>query len=436
MSDPSQRQVLVIGAGMAGLAAARTLMAAGRRVLVLEGRQRLGGRIWTDRSFPGGVDLGASWIESKPFNPLAPLARRWKIPTRYTDFNSVALFDYDGRRLRANAIAAVTNRYERFILAAQRQRLPEGVSVGEVLGRLLRRPGIRQRERRIWQWAMSTQASEYGADLADLSLEHFDEHYEMQWDDHLVVGGYDRLVERMAAGLEVRLGCSIERIEYDGPQVRASLASGETVRAERAIVTLPLGVLKAGRVRFSPELPDWKRGAIERLAMGVVDKIVLGYPRRFWPAAPHFLGYAARDGGGELAQIVNLSAAAGQNVLAVHVVGHRARQLEQQTDEQAVAGAQRILQIMFGRAIPEPVAVRVTRWGQDPFSLGAYSYAPPGATGEDRERLAAPLGERLFFGGEATHRRFPSTAHGAYLSGLREAQRVQASMSQVRSSSA
>ncbi|HUY91360.1 MAG TPA: FAD-dependent oxidoreductase [Pirellulales bacterium] len=431
MSNPTQRQILVIGAGMAGLAAARTLTAAGFDVLVLEGRQRLGGRIWTDRSFPGAVDLGASWIESKQLNPLAPLARRWKIPTSYTDFESTALYDYDGRRLRADRVAAVSKQYERLMLDAQSQNLPAGVSVADVLNRMLRRPGIDQQERRIWQWAMGAQASEYGADLADLSLNHFDEHYEMEWDDYLVVGGYDRLVERMAAGLDVRLGQKVERIEYEDRQVRVVLAAGETVSAERALVTLPLGVLQAGSVQFSPELPDWKLAAIARLAMGVVNKLVLGYPRRFWPAKPHFLGYAARDGNGELAQIVNLAAATGQNVLAIHFVGGRAKELEQESDERAVAGAQRILRIMFGAEIPEPDVVRVTRWGQDPFALGAYSYAPPGASGENRDRLAAPLGERLFFAGEATHRRFPSTAHGAYLSGVREAERLQRPRSEV-----
>ena len=409
---------------MAGLAAARTLKAAGVETLVLEGRDRPGGRIWTDRSFPGAVDLGASWIEISKLNPLAPLARRWKIPTFYTDFESTAVFDYDGRRLRADRVEGVTDEFERLVLMAQTQGLPDGVSVGELLNRVLRRPGLSRQDRRIWQWAMGAQASEYGADLADLSLNHFDENYEMEWDDLLVVGGYDRLVERLAAGLDVRLGRKAERIEYDERRVRVAVASGEVFSAERAIITLPLGVLQAGSVQFSPELPDWKRGAISRLAMGVVDKLVLSYPRRFWPAKPHFLGYAARDGGGELAQIVNLYAATGQNALAIHFAGRRAKELEQQSDEHAVAAAQRILRIMFGDSIPEPSAYRLTRWGQDPFSLGAYSYARPGSTGADHDLLAAPVADRLFFAGEATHRRFPSTVHGAYLSGTREAERV------------
>jgi len=423
----TQRKILILGAGMAGLAAARSLTAAGFEVLVLEGRERLGGRIWTDRSRTSPVDLGASWIELRKLNPLAALARQWRVPTRYTDFGSVALYDYDGRRLRSDRVERITDAFERLVLKAQSQGVPDRTSVADCLARSLNGRPLERQSRRVWQWAMATQACEYGADLRDLSLNHFDEHYEMEWDDLLVVGGYDRLVERMAAGLEIRLGREVRRIEHGDEGVRV-VASGETYAADAAIVTLPLGVLKAERVQFSPDLPARKREAIARLGMGVVDKIVLHYPRRFWPAAPHFLGYAARDGGGELAQIVNLYAGAGQNALAVHVAGDKARALERQTDRDAVAGVQRILRTMFGDDIPEPSDVRVTRWGQDPFSLGSYSYASVAATGEDHDILAEPVGARLLFAGEATHRRFPSTVHGAYFSGLREAERVKAAM--------
>lgn len=422
MAEAKRGKVLVIGAGMAGLAAARQLASRGFEVLVLEGRERLGGRIWTDRSTWSPVDLGASWIEVQKVNPLAPLARQWKIPTRYTDFESVGLYDVDGRRLRADRLEDVCDEYERLVLEAQQRGLPDSISVGDVLKKSLDGPALSAQTRRIWRWAMATQACEYGAEPRDLSLNHFDEHYALEWDDLWVIGGYDQLIARMAEGLDIQLGQEVQEIEYGDRQVRI-VAAGQTYAADRVIVTLPLGVLKAGRVRFSPELPSWKREAIERLAMGVVNKIVLHYPHRFWPAEPHFLGYASPDGAG-LPHIVNQFALSGQNILTAHVAGDEAKRLEQLADQEVVAHAQRILQIMFGRSIPEPTAFQVTHWGQDPFSLGSYSYAPVGANGAEHDVLAEPLGDRLFFAGEATHRRFPSTVHGAYLSGLREAERI------------
>ena len=422
MTESVRGKVLVIGAGIAGLAAARELVSSGFEVLVLEGRSRIGGRIWTDRSQSSAVDLGASWVEVLNINPLARLVRQWKIPTRYTDFESVGLYDFDGRRLRADRLEEVTDEFEELVLKAQASGLPNSVSVADVLNKRLKRQALSEQSRRIWRWAMSMQACEYGAELRDLSLNSFDENYEMEWDDHWVIGGYDQLAERMAAGLDIRLAQEVHEIRYEDHQVNV-VAGDRTYTADWAIVTLPLGVLKANRVRFTPELPDWKRQAIGRLGMGLVNKIVLHYPRRFWPAEPHFLGYASRNGG-ELPQIVNQFALAGQNILTVHVAGDEAQKLERLSDQEIVAHAQKIMRIMFGADVPEPSATQVTRWGQDQFSLGSYSYAPVGAAGNDHDLLAAPVNERLLFAGEATHRRFPSTVHGAYLSGLREAERL------------
>ncbi len=432
MAEAAHGNVLVIGAGMAGLAAARRLASRGYQVQVLEGRQRIGGRIWTDRTHGSPIELGASWIESRKLNPVAPLARQWKIPFRRTDFEWVALYDTDGRRFRADRLDQVAAEYERLVLASQARGLPDDVSVAEIVNKRLAAPALSEPTRRIWRWAMAAQACEYGAELEHLSLNHFDEHYELNWDDLWVVGGYDRLVARMAKGLDIRLGQEVQQIEYVGGQVRVDV-TGQSYAADCAIVTLPLGVLKAGRVRFSPELPDWKRGAIDRVAMGVVNKLVLHYPRRFWPAEPHFFGYASPTCS-ELPQIVNHFALAGQNVLTAHFAGDEARRLESFSEQEATDRAQRTLRTMFGAGIPEPTACQLTRWGQDPFSLGSYSYARLCATGSDRDLLAQPLADRLFFAGEATYRRFPGTVHGAYLSGMREAERVQGLAERVQGS--
>ena len=229
------------------------------------------------------------------------------------------------------------------------------------------------------------------AELEHLSLNHFDEHYELNWDDLWVVGGYDRLVARMAKGLDIRLGQEVQQIEYVGGQVRVDV-TGQSYAADCAIVTLPLGVLKAGRVRFSPELPDWKRGAIDRVAMGVVNKLVLHYPRRFWPAEPHFFGFASPTCS-ELPQIVNHFALAGQNVLTAHFAGDEARRLESLSEQQATDRAQRTLRIMFGAGIPEPTTCQLTRWGQESF-LARFLLLRSARRHRQRPRFARPTAGR------------------------------------------
>ena len=231
MAEAVRGKVLVIGAGMAGLAAARQLASRGYEVLVLEGRQRIGGRIWTDRTHGRPVELGASWIESRKLNPVAPLARKWKIPFRRTDFEWVALYDIDGRRFRADRLDQVAVEFERLVLASQARGLPDDVSVAEIINKRLAAPALSQPTRRIWRWAMAAQACEYGAELEHLSLNHFDEHYELNWDDLWVVGGYDRLVARMAEGLDIRMGQEVQQIEYGGDQVRVDV-TGQSYAAD------------------------------------------------------------------------------------------------------------------------------------------------------------------------------------------------------------
>lgn len=423
-------KIVVVGAGIAGLASARELASQGFEVLVLEGRQRTGGRIWTDRSLSTPVELGAGSIEIQRRNPLTPLARKWQIAATPLRYESVALYDTAGARWDeddveqfADRLEAAVDRERRHAKATRSRQRSAPRSVRDVAtARCLFGP-LDTALGRAQQWAAAVQTCEYGAELRDLSLAWFDDDFDADWDDLLVVGGFDRLIERLAAGLDIRLGHEVLRVEHDAQGVRIETSLGEFA-ADRAIVTLPLGVLKAGQVEFSPALPPEKLAAIERLGMGLMNKVVLQYAERFWPAEAEVLGFASRTPG-MFPQFLNLFAATGMPLLVAVVAGDYARALEPLSDEQVVARAQYALRSMFAsKTVPEPTAFRVTRWGSDPWTRGSYSYVPVAASGEDYETLAEPVGERLFFAGEATNREFPSTAHGAYLSGLREAARI------------
>lgn len=423
-------KVIVVGAGIAGLAAAGELSSQGVEVLVLEGRQRTGGRIWTDRSLSTPVELGAGSIEIQRRNPLAPLARKWHIAAKPLRYKSVKLYDSAGVDWNQDDVEKIADRLEAAVDRERRRAkacwtprqaeprcVQDAVTAGELCGSLDTAAG------RAQQWATAVQTCEYGAELRDLSLAWFDDDFDADWDDLLVVGGFDRLVERLAAGLDVRLGHEVHRIEHDSQGVRIETSLG-AFTANRAIVTLPLGVLQAGQVTFAPALPRDKLAAIERLGMGLLNKVVLQYAERFWPAEAEVLGFASRTPG-MFPQFLNLFAATGVPLLVATIAGDYARALEPLSDEQVVARAQYALRSMFAsKTVPEPTAFRVTRWASDPWTRGSYSYVPAHSSGEDYDMLAEPVDERLLFAGEATNREFPATAHGAYLSGLREAARI------------
>lgn len=425
MADAADgEKILVIGAGIAGLAAARELAAHGFLVTVIEARDRIGGRIWTDRSHDTPVDLGAASIEIQRRNPLTSLARRWKVAVAPLDYESVTLCDADGCRWERREAVKVSDALEDLIDPARRQAKAQHQrrSVGELLRRRGWAADLHSRLGRAQRWAVAVETCEYGGEMDRLSLADFDDDFEAPWDDLLVVGGFDRLIERLAADLDVRLGCEVARIEHDRA-VRIDTNQG-MLEASRAIVTLPLGVLKSGNVAFEPALPSTKVAAIERLDMGLLNKVVLRYGERFWPADTDFLGFASRVPG-QFPQFVNLAAITGAPILVAAVAGEYARALEPLTDQQIVARAQYVLRTMFpGTIVPEPLACQVTRWASDPHSRGSYSFVPVRGSLSDYDELARPVDDRLYFAGEATNREFPSTAHGAYLSGVREARRI------------
>ncbi|GJP85143.1 hypothetical protein CLOP_g15237 [Closterium sp. NIES-67] len=199
--------------------------------------------------------------------------------------------------------------------------------------------------------------------------------------------------------------------------VHVRTASGEVFPCDAALITVPLGCLKAKAVAFSPALPAWKARAIERLGFGTINKVILEFDRAFWdPHVDYFgaVGQPQPAQRGNCFLFWNLQRTCGAPVLAALV-----------RKERVVQHALNVLKTIFGRRnVPKPKAAAVTFWGSDPFSLGAYSYVPVGASGRDYDLLARPVQARLFFAGEATSREHPDTVGGAMLSGRREAVRI------------
>ncbi|HEX4149738.1 MAG TPA: FAD-dependent oxidoreductase, partial [Pirellulales bacterium] len=229
----------------------------------------------------------------------------------------------------------------------------------------------------------------------------------------------------VAEGLKIRRGHEVRRIEWGGrPGVAVETSQGN-FEADFAVVTLPLGVLKQGKVEFQPALPENKQTAIGRLGLGLLNKTYLRFPRQFWPARADWLGYVSEPRG-RWSEYFNVAKFADRPILLGFNAAAYARKMEKKTDNEAVSDMMSALQAMFGRRVPDPTAFAITRWASDPFSYGSYSFMKVGATPRDYDALAEPLGGRLFFAGEHTNRRYAATVHGAYLSGQRAARQLAA----------
>lgn len=426
-AEEREADVLVIGAGMAGLAAARALQAAGRRVIVLEARQRIGGRVWTDTAWPDlPVDLGASWIHGVEGNPIAEIAAEQAIPTLPTDYDNLWLYDSDGRLLEDDEHDALEEAAESFFeaaLEAANDEYDADQSIQRALDDHLARKPLSPRQRRALDYFINSSVEhEYAADISDLSLFAWDDGDGFDGEDVIFPGGYGQIADFLAAGLDIRLGRAVSAVAYDDEGVTIDCA-GETFRAGQAVITLPLGVLQKGSVRFEPPLPGAKQTAIRSLGMGLLNKLYLRFPRIFWPVEADLLGYISPVKG-EWNETLNFAHYTGKPVLLLFNAGSYGRAIEKLSDEEIVAEAMARLRTIYGPDIPQPESYLVTRWAGDPYAWGSYSYLRPGTDGDTRDALAEPVGDRLFFAGEATSRAYAATVHGAYLSGLRAAEEI------------
>jgi monoamine oxidase len=431
--QPRKFDVIVVGAGVAGLAAARRLKLQGASVLILEARRRIGGRVWTDTSMPGvSLDMGASWIQGTNGNPITSLARSFKLRTSPTDFDNIALYDSSGRKLGDTEVARIETDYQSLLQRVEKlrhamQREGRGdISLQAGVEQVLAARNLTDRERAELNFAIHAEIEdEYAADATELSLFKWDQDEGFGGGNELFPGGYSQIPNGLARGLDIRLATPVKRIEYSNRGVVIQ-TEHDTFTADRVIVTLPLGVLKRDLINFAPGLPEQKLTAIRRLGMGTLNKVYLRFPQVFWPKENDVLGIVSQPKGqwGKWGEWINYFHYTGQPILVGFNSGQYARELEALSNHEITAAAMNALRGIYGRSIPDPSAVVITRWAADPFSLGAYSSLPPRSSGEDYDTLAAPIGDRVFFAGEATSRTYPATVHGAFLSGEREARRI------------
>lgn len=414
-----KKKVVVVGAGIAGIAAARELSSRGFDVVLLEARTRTGGRISTDRSLGFPIDLGASWIHEHQGNPITELAEKNGIRTVVDDdsWRNYAPQAPQPDIFTPGYVHSATAKLEE-ALWRYAKSLTADESYGDAASRIAAADGMSAAEQMFLNFFLSRVEMSFGADSDRFSLLYGSNMDSLRGEDLLVPGGYDQIVKVLSQGLDIRTGEAAASVDWSGDNAAVTTENG-SYRADAVLVSLPLGVLQKKRISFNPALPDYKQRAIERMGSGLLNKVVLHFPKVFWPSETAKFGHLSRQPG-EFPEFLNWHKFSGKAVLIGFVAGAFARKLEVLPDNEVAARALAVLKEMFGAAAAEPVGCIVSRWASDPFACGSYSHIPLGATDSDYYYLGAPSG-RLFFAGEATSRRFPGTVHGAFLSGLRAA---------------
>jgi monoamine oxidase len=423
---------IVVGAGVAGLTAARLLQQQGLRVVVLEARERVGGRVWTDRSGGLVTDLGASWIHGVTGSPVAAAAAAFGMPTvEFTvggyqpDSRPIAHYSPAGVRLtdeEAARYVADIHAVDEALTGILPTSAPDA-SYREVTDEALAAQGWDdERAQRVREYLEHRAEEQYGARIEDLAAHGLDDD---SIDGHEVVfpDGYDRLAERLAEGLDIRLGHAVGAVEWS-PEGVSLTASGETLRAGAAVVTVPVGVLRSDDFRITPSLPGPVQEALDRLTMNDFEKVFLRFPTRFWDEDV----YAIRQQGPAGVwwhSFYDLTPLHGAPTLLTFAAGPAARAIRDWPEERVAASVLDLLRRLYGERVEEPTRIHVTEWHADPWARGSYAYMTLGSTTADHDALAAPIGGgTVHLAGEATWTDDPATVTAALLSGHRAAQNL------------
>ncbi|MSP83147.1 MAG: FAD-dependent oxidoreductase [Alphaproteobacteria bacterium] len=404
-SFAGEPEVVIIGAGACGLAAARTLIDRGRSVVVLEARNRIGGRALTDTAtFSIPFDHGCSWLHTSNQNPWTPIAEDWGYTLHNHDNADEVV--HVGDRLADDAeLAAFGQAWDGLDGAlAAAGRAGEDVSAASVSPRT--EPWIWVAE--SWVGPMSM-----GKDLEDFSPKDW-------WSlastapNLMIKEGFGTLVARYGEGVPVSLATPARRVRWGGPGVTVETDTG-TLRAKVAIITVPLGVLAAESIAFDPPLPGWKRDAIAGLPMGLLAKAPLkldgetfGLPENGW------LSYLTQS----TEACYFLTRPFGFDLVIGFMGGRFAWDLTRAGDDVAIDFAKHALRSMLGADADKHVqGGAFTGWGRDPWSHGAYASAKPGSF-DARAGIRRAVDDRLFFAGEACAGSFAETCGGAMRNGV------------------
>lgn len=414
---------VVVGAGVSGLTAAHELAAAGYDVVVLEARDRIGGRTWTHDVGGVPVDLGGSWIHGPAHNPLAEFVAAAGMTWRNDGMwgTGLALYDDAGVPCRHDELSTLVAALSDFDPAEAAAHLGPEASFADAAAWYAADRDLEPEHAAVARYAIEwlEGALNVGGLPSDISVAGIAAYVLHGGGNVVIEGGYRRLVDHLQSGLDVRLGMPVTAVDH-GPHGVTVTTSTETISADHAVVTVPLTMLQRREIRFTPTIPGHESAA-DRLGMAHLEKVVLRFERPVWPAHHRRATFLSDDH--LFTSWVDMSRHAGAPTL----VGFHNPFASAGFTELPASRRGELAVETLRRAwpdLPEPIDVHVTDWTTDPFALGSYSFVPVGGAPSDMDRLASSPSPRLHFAGEHTVRQYFGTVHGAFVSGRRAAAAV------------
>jgi len=409
----SNPDVVVIGAGSAGLSATAELMKRGISVSCIEGMNRIGGRCYTDMStFGVPADHGAHWLHGHAQNEIAIFGKKHKDKFKiYKEPDRSVVYD-GGKKVNENKLWKIYKKIEKIREATSSDKpfmdlLPEKIKKND--------------------WFDTAHKASMARDFGEFST--YDDNnnwYDPGWDsgNALCREGYGTLLAYYRKDVPVKLNTIVSEIKWGGKGVQVVTNKG-TINAKACIVTVSAGVLKAEKIKFTPDLPLRNREALESVSMTVSNRVLMQLKKKFYGKFKNDTNFYIKcnSNGAKSPETISygLLKMSGTNVSLFGISGQFSRDLENEGSEAMIDFVLNKLKSTFGSKFYEKYFIKAiaTGWANNPFTLGAYSGGVPGKS-KLRRDIKFPVGDRIFFAGEATAGAF-STVHGANRSGIRAA---------------
>ena len=432
------KKIIIVGAGIAGLTAAKLLDESGFDVTILEAKAWIGGRTHTLNIEGAGIDTGATWIHYRYGNPLTYIGEANGFKIIDDEDEPLGIWD-EGQSRYLN-----DDEQEEYMDAAEEARTAAvefykekrfDKKTSDFFDIYIQDKDWATDKIRIVKFIYQIYVElDYAADFEKVSLS--DENHISKFDndgevDALIIGGYDKITQLLAKNLDIRLSMPVKKIDYTSDKIKIS-TSKDTFECDKVIITVSLGVLKHNGIQFLPNLPEVKQTAIQNMTYGNLEKIILTFEEAFWKDRRYTIYFGKNENGVAFPTISNFTPFTNIPTLGIYYSGTFGEQMMQLTDQEILAKVLSLLEKLFDKENLKPTHFHISRWLSDPYFYGSYSFASADNTNEHIQNLGQPIDNRVLFAGEATSLEGQAYVHGGLLSGIREAQRLGASLDGIK----
>ena len=426
--------VYVVGAGISGLACAQYLKKYGVDVVVLEARDRLGGRIHSIESQHMIFDLGASWIHGIQYNPIWDLAQKNNIQTEVYNYDKIDYFHEDGSRFSDEELIefeknlkSINGRFkdQSFVHSSNQSALDVFDEIVKSIDLSTDYFSKDQHIKKLRDYFFSLANDPFATDINQLAHNFMQFEGYFEGDEVVFPNGYQQVIDVLSEGLDCRLNIEVTEIINNDSSIQIRSACGQTFDSTQVVVSVPLGVLKNSHIQFIPPLNHELQHSIENIGFGSFNKVFIELDRALTFKGTYFKeNFVFFWRNEHLYSLLDFSHIYHKPVYLLFFGGCRSEWLDQANDSEVMEHVKSILDLNTQNSNANILQFQITRWGSDPFAKGSFSYPAIGHNEAWVDQFTNSHPKNVYFAGEHCHSKYAGTVHGAYLSGIETARRI------------